>query len=218
VANFGSANPPQSPFCKGGGGLSCPRRGFTLVELLVALAIFSVMSVVAYRGLNAVLETREHLVAENRKWRELAVFFSQMKEGVTNAVDRPVRDSGDLQAPSFLGKPEAVGENDAQLIFTRLGLPGQQGHLGDLQRFGYRLRERNIELLVWPVLDQAPHTRPTVSLALGHVSSFVVRYLDGKGVWQAKWPVIGQNDALPRAVEVRLGLESGEQVTRVFAP
>jgi len=192
-----------------------PLQGFTLVELLVALAIFSVMSVVAYRGLNAVLETREHLMAENRKWRELAVFFAQMKESVTNTVDRPVRDSGDLLAPAFLGKPDAVGENDAQLIFTRMGLPG---HQGDLQRFGYRLRDRNIELLVWPVLDQAPHTRPTVSLALGHVSSFVVRYLDANGVWQAKWPAIGQNDVLPRAVEVKLGLESGEQVTRVFAP
>jgi general secretion pathway protein J len=193
-------------------------QGFTLVELLVALAIFSVMSVVAYRGLNAVLETREHLMADNRKWRELAVFFSQMKESVANAVDRPVRDSGDLQAPAFLGKPDAVGDNDAQLIFTRMGLSGQQGHLGDLQRFGYRLRDRNIELLVWPVLDQAPHTLPTVSLVLGHVSSFVVRYLDDKGVWQAKWPVIGQNEVLPRAVEVRLGLESGEQVIRVFVP
>ena len=57
-----------------------PRRGFTLVELLVALAIFSVMSVVAYRGLNAVLETREHLMVDNRKWRELAVFFAQMTD------------------------------------------------------------------------------------------------------------------------------------------
>lgn len=194
------------------------RQGFTLIELLVALAIFSVMSVVAYRGLNAVLETREHLMDDNRKWRELAVFFAQMKESVTNVVNRPVRDSGDLQSPAFLGKPDAVGENDAQLIFTRMGLPGQQGHLGDLQRFGYRLHDRNIELLVWPVLDQAPHTRPSVSLALGHVSSFVVRYLDERGVWQEKWPVIGQNNALPRAIEVRLGLESGEQVIRVFSP
>ncbi|BAN35148.1 general secretion pathway protein J [Sulfuricella denitrificans skB26] len=193
-------------------------HGFTLIELLVALAIFSVMSVVAYRGLNAVLETREHLMVDNRKWRELAVFFAQMKEGVTNAVDRPVRDSGDLLAPAFLGKPDVVGENDAQLIFTRMGFPGQQGHLGDLQRLGYRLRDKNIELLVWPVLDQAPHTRPTVSKALGNVSIFVVRYLDDKGVWQTNWPVIGQNIVLPRAVEVRLGLESGEQVTRMFAP
>ena len=192
-------------------------HGFTLVELLVALAIFSVMSVAAYRGLNSVLEAREHLIEDNRKWRELAVFFAQMKENVANAVNRPVRDSGNLLAPAFIGKPVMVGEDDAQLIFTRMGLPGQQGNLGDLQRFAYRLRERNIELLVWPVLDQAPYTRPAVNQALSRVSSFVVRYLDRKGMWQTKWPVAGQGDALPRAIEVKVDLQSGEKVTRMFA-
>lgn len=193
------------------------QRGFTLVELLVALAIFAVMSVAAYRGLNSALETREHLMADNRKWRELALFFAQMKESMANAVSRPVRDNNDLLAPAFLGKADVTGEDDAQLIFTRMGLPGQQGNLGDLQRFGYRLREQNIELLVWPVLDQAPRTRPAVSQALSHVASFALRYLDQQGVWQVKWPVPGQNDALPRAVEVRIGLQTGEQVTRIFA-
>lgn len=192
-------------------------QGFTLVELLVALAIFAIMSVVAYRGLNAVLETREHLMDDNRKWRELAVFFAQMKESVTSVVNRPVRDTGDLQAPAFLGKPDFIGDNDAQLIFTRMGLPGQQGAPGDLQRFGYRLREHNLELLVWPVLDQAPYTRPTVNVALKHISTFTLRYLDRTGIWQPRWPVIGQPDALPQALEVKLGLDSGEQVIRIFA-
>ena len=193
------------------------QRGFTLVELLVALAIFAVISVTAYRGLNSALETRDHLMADNRKWRELALFFAQMKEGMTSAVNRPVRDSSDLLSPAFLGKPDVVGEDDAQLIFTRMGLPGQQGNLGDLQRFGYRLRDRNIELLVWPVLDQAPRTRPAISQALSHVASFALRYLDQQGRWQARWPVAGQNDALPRAVEVSIGLQTGEQAARIFA-
>lgn len=192
-------------------------QGFTLVELLVALAIFAIMSVVAYRGLNAVLETRQHLMDDNRKWRELAVFFTQMKESANSVVNRPIRNAGDLQAPAFLAKPDAIGEDDAQLIFTRMGLPDQQGKLGDLQRFGYRLRGHKIELLIWPVLDQAPYNRPTVNLALDHVSSFTLRYLDHTGAWHTKWPVVGQPDALPRAIEVKLGLESGEQVNRIFA-
>lgn len=191
--------------------------GFTLIELLVALAIFSIMSVVAYRGLDAVMNTRAHLSAEERKWRDLAVFFSLVKGGVSNAVSRPVRGSGDLLEPAWLGKPVAVGENDAQLIFSRMGLPGQNGRLGDVQRLGYRLRDGNVELLLWSVLDQAPYTRPSVNRALRHVSSFELRYMDRKGTWQSSWPVIGQNDALPRALEVRIALESGERVSRIFA-
>ena len=192
-------------------------RGFTLIELLVALAIFSVMSVVAYRGLSSSLETREHLMADNRKWRELAVFFTQMKEGMATVVKRPVRTSGDLLAPTFTGKLDAVGENDTQLEFTRMGFSDQPGRLGDLQRVGYRLRNGNIEQLIWPVLDQAPHTQPAVSQVLTHVSLFAVRYLNEKGLWQTKWPVAGENEDLPRAIEVRVGLQSGEQLVRIFA-
>ena len=191
--------------------------GFTLLELLVALAIFSIMSVVAYRGLNATLETRAHLLEDNKKWRELSVFFAQMKDGLANVANRPVRNNNDLVSPAFSGKPDVIGEDDVQLVFTRMGLPGQQGILGDLQRYGYRLRDQNIEQLVWPVLDQAPRTRPVVYQVLPHVSSFVMRYMDQKGVWQPRWPVIGQSDEIPRAVEVRIGLQSGEQVVRVFA-
>ena len=33
-------------------------RGFTLIELLVALAVFAVLAVMAYGGLNQVLMTR----------------------------------------------------------------------------------------------------------------------------------------------------------------
>lgn len=191
--------------------------GFTLLELLVAIAIFSVMSVVAYRGLNATLETRAHLLEDNRKWRELSVFFAQLKDGLTNVVNRPVRSNNDLLLPAFAGKPEVIGDEDTQLVFTRMGLPGQQGSLGDLQRYGYRLRENNIEQLVWPVLDQAPRTHPAVFQVLTHVSSFVMRYLDKQGIWQSKWPVSGQSDVAPQAVEIRIGLQSGEQIVRIFA-
>ena len=106
--------------------------GFTLVELLVALAIFSIMSVMAYRGLNSALDTRDHLMQDNRKWRELAVFFTQMKDGMSNVVNRPVRDNGDLLSPAFIGKSVWIGEGDAQLIFTRMGFSGQKSSLGSV--------------------------------------------------------------------------------------
>lgn len=217
VRNLAAQRQGQQYRSQNNRSLFCRFSGFTLLELLVALAIFSIMSVVAYRGLNATLETRAHLLEDNKKWRELSVFFAQMKDGLANVANRPVRNNNDLVSPAFSGKPDVIGEDDAQLVFTRMGLPGQQGSLGDLQRYGYRLRDQNIEQLVWPVLDQAPRTRPVVFQVLPHVSSFVMRYMDHKGVWQPRWPVIGQSDEIPRAVEVRIGLQSGEQVVRVFA-
>lgn len=191
--------------------------GFTLIELLVALTIFALMSAMAYRGLNAVLETREQVLQDNRKWRELAVFFSMLQRDLHASVNRTVRDAYDIRAPAFIGKTQALNDNDAQLVFTRMGLPGQAGALADLQRYGYRLREHKVELLVWPAVDLAPRSRPAVNPVLDKVTGFDLRYLDPAGTWQASWPVLGQEYPLPRAVEIKLTLQSGEQITRIFA-
>ncbi|HJX58441.1 MAG TPA: type II secretion system minor pseudopilin GspJ [Thiobacillus sp.] len=192
------------------------QRGFTLVEMLVALTIFALMSVLAYRGLTAVLQTREHLTEDNRRWRDIALTLAQLEQDMSMVVDRPVRDSGDLPLPALVGNPQALGANDAQLSFSRMGMAWQTGVLADVQRHGYRLNNGTLEQLVWPVLDQAPRSEPAVNRLLEKVSRFELRYLDGSGNWQPRWPLPGVA-ALPAALEVVLELDGGVAVTRVFA-
>lgn len=192
------------------------QRGFTLVEMLVALTIFALMSVLAYRGLTAVLQTREHLTEDNRRWRDIALTLAQLEQDMSMAVDRPVRDSGDRPLPALVGNPQALGANDAQLSFSRMGMAWQTGVLADVQRHGYRLNNGTLEQLVWPVLDRAPLTEPAVHALLERVNRFELRYLDGSGNWQPRWPLPGVA-ALPAALEVVLELDGGVAVTRVFA-
>ncbi|MDO9385615.1 MAG: type II secretion system minor pseudopilin GspJ [Thiobacillus sp.] len=192
------------------------QRGFTLVEMLVALTIFALMSVLAYRGLTAVLQTREHLTEDNRRWRDIALTLAQLEQDMSMAVDRPVRDNGDLPLPALVGNPQALGANDAQLSFSRMGMAWQSGVLADVQRHGYRLNNGTLEQLVWPVLDRAPLTEPVVHALLERVNRFELRYLDGSGNWQPRWPLPGVA-ALPAALEVVLELDGGVAVTRVFA-
>jgi general secretion pathway protein J len=193
------------------------QRGFTLVEVLVALTIFALMSVLSYRGLTAVLQTREHVTEDNRRWRDLALTLAQIEQDLALAVNRPVRDSGDLLQPALLGDPQAIGANAAQLSFSRMGLAWQSGVLADVQRHGYRLNNGTLEQLVWPVLDQAPRSEPTVHALLERVNRFELRYLDAVGNWQSSWPLPGSLAALPAALEVVLELDGGTTVTRVFA-
>lgn len=193
------------------------QAGFTLLEMLVALSIFALISVMAYRGLNLVLETREKVTAEGRKWQDITRLFSRLEQDFTMAVNRPVRDSRDLPMPALVGDPQPVGEDGALIAFTRMGLAGQRGALQDLQRFGYRLRGEAVEQLVWPVLDQAPRTRPAADELLTGVRALEARYLGRGGTWQDRWPLPGQPAELPAAVEVTLVLATGERMTRLFA-
>lgn len=193
------------------------QRGFTLVEVLVALAIFALMAVFAYRGLDAVMRTREHLTEDNRRWRDLALTLQQIGLDLDMAVDRPVRDAADLVQPALLGDPEAFGEHDALLSVSRMGDAWYQGVAADVQRHGYRLRQGRIEQLLWPVLDRAPRTEPEVEVLLDGVRRFELRYLDASGHWQPRWPMPGERAGLPAALEVLIELDEGSTVTRVFA-
>ena len=74
-------------------------RGLTLVELLVVVAIFGILSAFAYRALTVVLDSRGRIEQENRKWRGLALFFARLEQDVAAAVPRPVPDPGDGTSP-----------------------------------------------------------------------------------------------------------------------
>lgn len=191
--------------------------GFTLLELVVALAIFALISAFSYRALDLVLDTRAKVTAESKKWRDITLLFTRLEQDMSRLANRPVRDSRDLLSPALLGEPVVAGEDEAQLAFTRMGLEGQSGALNDAQRAGYRLRDGKVEMLVWPVLDQAPRTRPEAEAVLDGVKALEIRYLGAEGAWWPRWPKPGAPGELPRALEVTLELMSGERVSRLFA-
>jgi general secretion pathway protein J len=192
-------------------------RGFTLVELLVALIILALLSIAGYKGLNAVLQTRQHLAEETSKWQHLSFFFSRLDQDIAQAVHRPVRDAGGLTEPEWIGRAALISPDDAQLTFTRAGVPDQGSNFLAPQRIGYRLEEGTILLLRWPFPDAAPRAAPIRYPLLEGVSAFTLRHLDASGNWLDQWPPTGQPGTLPMAVEATVVLASGEKIVRVFA-
>lgn len=191
--------------------------GFTLIELLVALVILALLSVAGYRGLDAVLQTRERVERETGKWQHLAVFFSRLEQDVAQAIHRPARDQGGLAQPEWIGRNVAVAEDEAHLTFTRAGIPDQGEAQRAPQRIGYRLERGTILLLRWPFLDQAPRAAPARYPLLEGVRELRLRHLDTNGNWLPQWPQGGQPGTLPMALEVAVTLAGGENITRVFA-
>lgn len=191
-------------------------RGFTLIEIMVALTIFALMSGVAYRGLDAVLNARARVAQEAAQWRDLALAFANMQQSLSAVVDRPIRDRGGLIAAPFIGTASARSEEDVPLVFTRMGFPDHGGALGDLQRTGYRVAGGRLEQVMWPVLDLAPGSEPTVVELAPGVAGMGLRFLSKAGSWTASWPIPGDDSVAPVAVELSLRLAGGEQLTRLF--
>lgn len=189
-----------------------PSRGFTLLELLVALAIFALIGALAYSGLSGVLETRNQARHKAEQLAALQLAFSFIERDLEQASARGVRD--------ILGDalPALRVTRDNALEFTRGGWrnPGLSAR-SHLQRVAYRLKDGKLLRLTWPVLDQAQTSAPGEAVLLSGVEAFEARFYDQALAQQAAWPVsTGNARPLPRAVEVSIEPEGFGRVTRLF--
>ena len=189
--------------------------GFTLIEVLVALLVFALLAGFGYRGLGAVLDAGERVTAETSKWRDLALALEHMRLAFAQAAERPIRDRNDAAAPAFQGGAATRNSSEPLVAFTRMGYAGHEGAAADQQRVGFRLHEDRLEQLVWPVLDQAPHTEPLSVPLLAGVREVSFAYLH-QGKWHPAWPIVEATAQHPAAVQMTLQLAGGERYQRVF--
>jgi general secretion pathway protein J len=187
-------------------------RGFTLIELLTALMILALLAVISYRGLDAVLDTRTRVVAETEKWQRVAAFCNRFERDVGLAAPRPVR-SGAGIAPAWIGRPASVPG-------LRLELSRFASSVGvdPPRRVGYTRNDRDeIELWIWSGLDADPRDAPARHVLLTGVLALDLDYLDSARAWIPAWPAPNETAPIPRAVRLRILLDSGEEIVRVFA-
>ena len=172
-------------------------HGFTLIELMSALLILSLLALMSFRGLAAVLDARDQVRQETGKWKNIAAFLARFERDVQLSAPLPVTARPDRFEFSRFATAEDI---DAP------------------RRVAYQLSaNREIELWLWPGFDAAPNAQPAHYVALSSVARMQLQYLDDNMVWVDTWPPSGSHLPLPRAVKLRIVLASGEALVRVFA-
>ena len=190
------------------------RRGFTLLEMLVALAVFAVIGVMAGRILSGMVDMSEFTHQRGDALAQAQRAFSVIERDVLQLAARPVRDEFGEAAPALAVGSATLAE------FTRAGWRNPLDEpRAQLQRVAYALREDTLLRLFWPVLDRADDARPRAQTLLTGVidATFVVR--DSAGAEHAHWPAQGGDgggDAQPVALELRLRLEHHGQLKRLW--
>ena len=191
-------------------------HGFSLIELLVALAVFAAMAAMAWGGLNSIAHTRADLAREEDDYRGLMRTLAALDRDLHEAVVRSVRGNYGEIVPAFIGATDRIE-------FTRLGFANPQAELrSNLQRVRYALDGDKLDRGVYAVLDRAPGSQAQITVLRDRVGLFRLRYLDAQQRWREVWPEPdgntenGTNAALPRAVEVRIQTAEYGEVTRLI--
>lgn len=195
------------------------QKGFTLIELVVAIALLALMTLMTYRGFDSMLRASDQVQSESERWQAVSMFFERLGADVGQATRRPVRAGDGTLLPEWLGHPpgatsEAAVDDriNAQVEFTRKSPPGS-----DDVRLGYRLRNNRVELMIWRVLDRAPGSTADIHPLFEGVKTLRFRYLDVAGKWNDSWPPADKQQVLPRALAVELTLGDDAAMQRVFA-
>ncbi len=194
--------------------------GFTLLELLIAIAIFAVVGVLAMTGYNELLLQRERAAQTMLRVRTVQRAVSRLTQDFAQLEPRPVRDATATTVNPALyfnsGEPNTVE-------LTRAGWTNPAGvSRSTLQRVRYHLIDGKLYRDYWTVMDRTLSNTPVQVLLVDKVTGFSLRFMDRNRQWQTTWPAtsvggIGMARArsLPLAVEITLILADWGEVKRI---
>lgn len=181
--------------------------GFTLIEIIVVVLVFSIMATMAYGGLNTVLKSRAAIEESMERTAAMQRTYLRLRGDFQNLRNRPTRDGfGDLQAP-------LAANRDGGVSLVRGGwrnplyLPRSS-----MERVSYELDDNTLMRASWRALDLAQDAEPVNLPLLEGVQELRWRFLGEGEEWSESWPpernaAVDENAAShppPRAVEITL--------------
>lgn len=198
----------------------CARRnGFTLIEVLVSLAVFAILAALAYGVLNQTLASAEMLSDRMDRLQAVQRTMRILSEDFVQLAPRPVRQElGDSYAAALL----TSYESGFALELTRAGWRNPLAlPRGTLQRAAYRIEEDQLVRYHWNVLDRTLSNEVIGVTLLDGVESIVFRFMRDNGEWTDQWPPQGAPGPSgmrqrPRAVELVLTLQNEGTLTRLI--
>ncbi len=187
-------------------------NGFTLLEVLIAMAIFSVIGLGAAQMLRSMIQTHERTQARIEAFNSVSQALALLERDLTQIVSRPIRDEYGESRPSLL-----VGNDAYPLEFTRTGWSNPLNFpRSDLQRVAYaRSDDGELVRYFWLVLDRAEDSSPKSQVLLADIRDLRVNLVDDQGAQTDFWPNTAEPGGLPAAIEIILETEKMGEVRRL---
>lgn len=192
-------------------------HGFTLIEVLIAMAVFAILAMMAYGGLAQVINNKEKTSEALHRLKDLQITLTKINRDLTQLSPRNGRD----EQGSALTSLSAGQGNELLIQLTRNGWrnPAKIGR-SNLQRVAYRLDEDKLVRITWPYVDRALDGQAIETILIDNIKNASLRFLDTDNEWHDSWPALNATPTgdtpLPLAIEFTLQMEDWGDIVRIM--
>lgn len=192
-----------------------PWLGFTLIEVLVALIIFTLITILGFRALTYILDYVERDESYYQDQDRIQRAWNILLQDMLHLRPRAVRDR-----LGGITRAYQTGTDDYLLVLTRGGMPTITGTESGLQRVAYSLSDEGEFLRwTWPGMDLFNDAEPASQLLIGGVARVEFWQLNASNEFEQNWPPLNQQvtlTELPRMVRLVIEMEDGAQIERLI--
>jgi len=187
--------------------------GFTLLEVLIAIVIFALISLTSFSIFNTVIKSDESSQIRIERMNELQRAFLIIERDLLQISKRTIRLNGEEPLKGFLHTENSFSSNSQYLGFVRQGWtnPGLLLPRSDMQSVAYQLNDNSVERLHFNFVDAVQGEEPKVRQLISKVTTLKFEYYDGK-----KWQKEHNNNQLPLAIAIEIETEDYGIIRRQF--
>ena len=192
------------------------QQGFTLLEILIAVAIFALVSSATFSMLQQTIKSGERFDNKAAYLVELQRAHRLLQQDFSQVVPRTVRDEFGDVLPAVMSEDVSWG---TAVELTRTGRPNPLNKpRSQLLRLRYLFDGEHLIRRTWKSLDRAPGAEYQDQIVLSDVTKWQIRFLSDKQ-WLESWPSDeeGSESDLPSAFEILLEVEGEREFRWLFS-
>ena len=190
------------------------QRGFTLIEVFLAVSIFAVISLASFSIFDGVMKSEQSSQDKVQRLNGIQSAFLVIERDFLQIAQRSMRLEGEAPNTEFIySSTNSYSMDDQDIAFVRAGWsnPGLLIPRSDMQSVAYRVTDNQLQRLHFNFVDAITNEDAKDRALLTNVNAVKFEFFDGD-----KWLKAPNSNEIPPAIAIIIDHADVGEIRRQF--